>query len=53
MPYLCEPTCEIVDAAHREIPALVGMEASQILGEEARSDVARKFRANHNEEKSG
>jgi hypothetical protein len=43
MPYLCEPTCEIVDAARRETLALVGMEASQMLGEEARSDVARKF----------
>jgi hypothetical protein len=53
MPYLCEPTCEIVNVAHREILALIGMEASQMLGEEARSDVARKCWANRNEEKSG
>jgi hypothetical protein len=53
MPYLCEPTCEIVDASHREILALVGMEASQMLGEQARSHVAPEFWVNHNEEKTG
>jgi hypothetical protein len=52
MPYLREPTSAIVDASYREMLALVGMEASQMLGEEARSDVARKF-WDHNEEKSG
>lgn len=53
MLYLCEPTCDIVDAAHHEILALVRMEASQMLGEEARSDGTRKFWVKHNEEKSG
>jgi hypothetical protein len=52
MPYLCEPTYDIVDAAHREIFALNGTEASHMLGEEARSDVACQFWANRNEEKS-
>jgi hypothetical protein len=44
---------ENVVAFRRQILALVGMEASRMLGEEAWSDVARQFWVSHNGEKSG
>lgn len=44
---------EDVVGFRREILALVGMEASRMLGEEAWSDVARTFWAHNNEEKRG
>lgn len=37
----------------REVLALIGMKASQVLGEKAWDDVARRFGAGHGEDRSG